>query len=255
MNKLIFFALTIIALLGLCGCFTSPAALEREQAIYHQATNAVAIMQPIGHQLPAPIGTASDIVFLLATALLGGWNTWQAKQIKMLKTSVKTAQTLTPLLLFLFGLSSAGLKADEPKVFFSPAGGCRAAIIQEIDKATNSIYVQAYSFTARPIADALVKAKTRGCVVEVLFDPLQLKTKAIFNHLKTNGVVTLIDGKHAAAHNKVFIIDRCLTITGSYNLSENAERNNAENLLMLKDCDLATRYRGNFNLHKHHSKP
>ena len=44
-------------------------------------------------------------------------------------------------------------------VYFSPKGGCLEAVVAEINKARREILVQAYSFTAKQISDALVEAK------------------------------------------------------------------------------------------------
>src|ERR1700731_1481554 len=47
-------------------------------------------------------------------------------------------------------------------VHHSPKGGCTDAIVAELKKARREILVQAYSFTSKPIAQALLDAKTRG---------------------------------------------------------------------------------------------
>lgn len=48
------------------------------------------------------------------------------------------------------------------QVYFSPNGGCTDAIVKEISKAKSEILVQAYSFTSKDIAKALVDAHKRG---------------------------------------------------------------------------------------------
>jgi phosphatidylserine/phosphatidylglycerophosphate/cardiolipin synthase-like enzyme len=47
-------------------------------------------------------------------------------------------------------------------LFQSSLGGCTEAIVKEIGNAKNQILVQAYSFTSRPIAKALLEAHKRG---------------------------------------------------------------------------------------------
>jgi hypothetical protein len=56
-------------------------------------------------------------------------------------------------------------------VYFSSGGGCREAIVNEISHAKTEIYVQAYSFTSAPIANALVDAK-RTLFSEFYVSPL-----------------------------------------------------------------------------------
>jgi len=48
------------------------------------------------------------------------------------------------------------------QVYFSPHSGCTDAIVKEIGKAKSEILVQAYSFTSKEIAKALVDAHKRG---------------------------------------------------------------------------------------------
>ena len=68
------------------------------------------------------------------------------------------------------------------------------------------------------------------------------------------GIITYIDDKHAVAHNKIIIIDKETVITGSFNFTKAAEEKNAENLLILKNKELAAIYINNWNKHKDHSE-
>jgi phosphatidylserine/phosphatidylglycerophosphate/cardiolipin synthase-like enzyme len=78
--------------------------------------------------------------------------------------------SLRPLLLALLLVFSLPLRADGPyhpsgvEVFFSPKGGCTEAVVAELSKAKSTVYVQAYSFTSAPIAQALADAHKRGVV-------------------------------------------------------------------------------------------
>jgi phosphatidylserine/phosphatidylglycerophosphate/cardiolipin synthase-like enzyme len=66
----------------------------------------------------------------------------------------------------------------------------------------------------------------------------------------------LIDARHAIAHNKVMIIDENVVLTGSFNLTKNAEESNAENLLVIRgQATLVEKYLSNFKLHQEHSEP
>ncbi len=63
-----------------------------------------------------------------------------------------------------------------------------------------------------------------------------------------------MDGEHAIAHNKVIVVDGETVVTGSYNFTQQAERRNAENLLVLHDAALAGKYGGNWEAHRQHSQ-
>jgi len=69
------------------------------------------------------------------------------------------------------------------------------------------------------------------------------------------GIPTFIDDKHAIAHDKIMIIDRETVITGSFNFTKAAEEKNAENLLIIRNKDLAKTYLDNWMKHREHSEP
>ena len=141
------------------------------------------------------------------------------------------------------------------EIKFSPQGGCTDAIVQEIEAARQSILVQAYSFTSKLIAAALVEAHKRGVRVEVILDSEQVSdAHSEIDSLVWAGIPTQIDAEHAIAHNKVMVIDDGVVITGSFNFTHQAERSNAENLLIIRDKDIAKAYADNWNVHAAHSR-
>jgi phosphatidylserine/phosphatidylglycerophosphate/cardiolipin synthase-like enzyme len=137
---------------------------------------------------------------------------------------------------------------------FSPKGGCAAAIVAEIAVARSEVLMMAYSFSCPDIANALIAAAGRGVRVVVLLDRSnEAETYSELGDLERHKLEVLIDACHAIAHNKVIIIDRRTVLTGSFNFTRQAEHENAENLLILRDHhDLAARYRENFHAHRHH---
>lgn len=144
-------------------------------------------------------------------------------------------------------------------VYFSPRGGATFAIRQALDNAKSSMLVQAYSFTSAPIAEAMVRAHRRGVKIRVLLDKSQKAEKYSSADLLANaGISAKIDAAHVRrrrTHNKVMIIDNEILVTGSFNFTKAAEENNAENLLVVHDKELASRYIENWQLHEEHSEP
>ena len=140
---------------------------------------------------------------------------------------------------------------------------CTEDVVNALDAAKMTVLVQAYSFTSPEIAQALVKAHTRGIKVEVMLDKRQLildkrrhkERDSSADVLAHGGVSTWIDGCHEAAHNKVIIIDEEIVISGSFNFSRAAEERNAENLLVIRDKALAARYLANWQVHNKHVEP
>ena len=139
---------------------------------------------------------------------------------------------------------------------FTPGQHCQTLISQAINQAQETIHVQAYSFTAQPIADALVKAYQKGIDVRVILDKSQETAKySKIQRLAQTGIPVLIDRKVAIAHNKIIIIDDHTLITGSYNFSKAAEYRNAENLLIIKNPQLAQKYLQNWKTRAEVSTP
>ncbi len=142
------------------------------------------------------------------------------------------------------------------QVYFSPGGGATEAVVRALDAATNSVLVQAYSFTSAPIARALVEAQRRGVHVQVILDDSQRTEKySEADFLTHSAVPTLIDARHSIAHNKIMILDDYIVITGSFNFTKAAEEKNAENLLVINDPVLARKYVDNWKLHLAHAEP
>ncbi|WP_332674468.1 phospholipase D family nuclease [Aromatoleum sp.] len=145
---------------------------------------------------------------------------------------------------------------------FSPADDPEAALLRVIDGARESLHLQAYVFTSRPIAKALVAAHRRGVRVEVLADAdmnRRGKGNAIPQLLEA-GIPVAFETRFAAAHNKVLIADAearsCAVATGSYNFTWSANHRNAENLLILRDnCPLAKAYLDNWRRHRADAAP
>lgn len=142
-------------------------------------------------------------------------------------------------------------------VHYSPKGGCTDAVVAHIKRARHEVLMQAYSFTSKPIAEALVDAKTRGLHVDIVLDRSnEQETYSELKDLLGEGLVPYIDAQHAIAHNKVMILDGKTVLTGSFNFTNQAEHENAENLLIIEGHpELARAYRQNFLEHKSHSQP
>jgi len=140
--------------------------------------------------------------------------------------------------------------------YFSPAGGCTGAIVEELKAAQHSIEVQGFSFTSRPIGSALVAAARKGVHVTVLLDAAQTSEhRGEPQYIASHGVPVLVDSRHAMAHNKVILIDGRTLITGSFNFTRAAEEDNAENLLILHDQPrLQLAYEENFRRHVDHAE-
>lgn len=129
-------------------------------------------------------------------------------------------------------------------VAFSPSDGVRNIILDELSNAKNSVKLMAFSFTDQEIANLLGTLAKKGVSVKCLFDYGQANSKySQDSYLRGCGVkIKLSPNRSGKMHHKVIIIDEETVITGSYNYSKNAERNNDENILILKNREIAAKY-------------
>lgn len=125
------------------------------------------------------------------------------------------------------------------KTYFSPVGGTKDAIIAEINKATKSIKFDAFSYTAKDIADAMIQRKKAGVVVEGIYDECLNGQYSTYNDLSSAGIFVKTDGNQALMHSKTIIIDDITVINGSFNFSKNAELNNNEDELIITSPTIA----------------
>jgi phosphatidylserine/phosphatidylglycerophosphate/cardiolipin synthase-like enzyme len=143
------------------------------------------------------------------------------------------------------------------EVAFSPKAGATELVVKAIASAKKSIRLAAYSFTSKPIAQALVDAHKRGVDVQVVVDKSQKSeryTSATF--LANIGIPVRVDSMHAIQHNKFMVIDGAHVETGSFNYTSAAEQRNAENVMVIwNNPRLATTYADNWLVHWEHSEP
>ena len=136
--------------------------------------------------------------------------------------------------------------------FTPPHKQCGQVIVNHIDKANNSIYIQAYGFTHGAIIDSLLQAKSRGVKIEAILDVSNFSEskKEFVGSLQKKGINIYMSRVSGIAHNKVMVIDGEKVITGSFNFTNNADNRNAENVLIATNRALAEKYFVNWNAQK-----
>ena len=143
---------------------------------------------------------------------------------------------------------------------FTPEDHADDMIIAAINLARHQILVQAYGFSHRRIAEALVRARNRGVEVAVIIDQEQSgAASTIIRNAMRSGLPVMIDTRHAAAHNKTMVIDTgyadCTVVTGSFNFTYAAQHRNAENALILRgNPPLCEAYFNNWRRHQMHAR-
>jgi len=148
------------------------------------------------------------------------------------------------------------------QVAFAPWDDAEGLVVEAIAGAERQVLVQAFSFTSRRIAAALIAARRRGVEVLVTADREQTATGEgnRIRELAAAGIPVWLETRYAAAHNKVMIIDAgtrdATVVTGSFNWTAGAQRRNAENVLVLRrHRDLAQAYEANWRRHRAAASP
>jgi phosphatidylserine/phosphatidylglycerophosphate/cardiolipin synthase-like enzyme len=145
---------------------------------------------------------------------------------------------------------------------FTPGDDIAGLITRHIARSRRTVRMQAYIFTDRRIANALLAARRRGVEVEIIGDAEQHANGGLphLRALDRAGARVFLDSSHAASHNKVVIVDgdgpEATVITGSYNFTQAAQSRNAENVVVLSGNSRVTgRFVANFELQRSRSSP
>jgi phosphatidylserine/phosphatidylglycerophosphate/cardiolipin synthase-like enzyme len=144
------------------------------------------------------------------------------------------------------------------KICFTPNQPCLPMVIEAINNAQSSILLLGYSFTSKPITQALIQAKIRGVKVRMVLDhsqQFQKYSKEPIGNLLKEQIEVRFDHSVKIAHNKVLVIDNSQTLTGSYNWTLSAEFKNAENLVFINSPAVAKQYTEYFEERWNISKP
>jgi phosphatidylserine/phosphatidylglycerophosphate/cardiolipin synthase-like enzyme len=107
---------------------------------------------------------------------------------------------------------------------FAPEQDCAALAIGAIDAARQEILVSAYALTkGSGFPAALIRAHDRGVDVRLIADRRTPCTRQEgVSALAAAGIPVWIDDRVRVAHEKALIIDRRVSIMGSYNFSAGA---------------------------------
>ncbi len=129
------------------------------------------------------------------------------------------------------------------EVYFAPEDGVSRHIVKLIDDAEKTVHFMAFSFTSDRIAKAMIRAIGRGVHVSGIMEKRNLTNPHNkYRVLRKAGADVVPDRNPRIMHNKVIVIDSAVVITGSYNFSNNADRYNDENVVIIFDRDIALKY-------------
>ncbi|MDP3734539.1 MAG: phospholipase D-like domain-containing protein [Nanoarchaeota archaeon] len=130
--------------------------------------------------------------------------------------------------------------------YFCPEDHCAERINAELREAKESIYVMAFSFTNEGIANVLLLKHLDGVPVHGIMEARQVTKYSKYEVLQYQGLDVVKDNNPGNMHHKVFIIDQETVVTGSFNPTEGGDIRNDENILIIKDKNIAKKFREEF---------
>ncbi len=133
---------------------------------------------------------------------------------------------------------------------FSPDDGIDDMIESLISAANESVYMLAYSFASRDIAERLEAADEDGLDVIVICEDGKAYTDGggQCGPLSEAGVQVYVDGYNdTLMHEKVIILDNSVVIAGSYNFTRSADKRNDEQVLVIQSSEIADLFLAEFD--------
>lgn len=144
------------------------------------------------------------------------------------------------------------------QVLFSPEDHVADALIALIKKEQKSIKAAIYCLMHRGITDALINAYQRGVQVEVIIDPFSIKSRSPVKKIHEANIPIFVwnpplpitptkngrkmKKRRSLMHDKFCVLGDKQVWTGSFNFTFDAANVNRENVVVLENKEIASRY-------------
>ncbi len=131
--------------------------------------------------------------------------------------------------------------------YFSPGDECPRAILRLADQARKTIDVCIFTITDDRLADALIAAHRRGVAIRIITDDAKAEDLGSdVPRFEQAGIPLRVDRSPFHMHHKFAIFDGAKLLTGSYNWTRGASRDNEENLIVVDDQHLVGPFSSTF---------
>ncbi len=127
-------------------------------------------------------------------------------------------------------------------------GGLDTYLVTLMNKATKTLDVADYDFDLADVADAMVRAKSRGVQVRMVTDSdtiNNIKNQPIqdaLGKLKKAGITYIGDNRGPIMHNKFTVVDKRYIQTGSWNYTDGDTYHLNNNMIIIDNAQLAQNY-------------
>ena len=146
-------------------------------------------------------------------------------------------------ILFVVALICGLTVARSQEIHFSPEERLDTIDASLIAGATRSIDFASYSLTDAVVLDALQAADKRGVVIRIVLDP---RERQDFGRLGNLSDTVRIKRSGPFMHLKAYAIDGELLRTGSANFSTSGERQQDNDLVVIRDAKVAALFDAHF---------
>ncbi len=121
--------------------------------------------------------------------------------------------------------------------FFSPGEDCPRAIGRLLDQARHTIDICVFTITDDHLSDAILEAHRRQVAIRIITDDAKAEDLGSdIERFERAGIATRVDRSPSHMHHKFAIFDGSTLLTGSYNWTRGAARDNEENLIITSDA-------------------
>lgn len=132
-------------------------------------------------------------------------------------------------------------------VYFCPENNCIKHILFFLNKAKSSVYFASFILTDKQITDKLINLSKNGIIIKGIVEKRNFLSKySTVDYLLKNNISVFRDGNKYTMHNKYFIIDNKYVITGSMNPTISGARYNDENIIIIRNKNITTKFLNNF---------
>jgi phosphatidylserine/phosphatidylglycerophosphate/cardiolipin synthase-like enzyme len=137
------------------------------------------------------------------------------------------------LALFLVALPASA----DVAAYFSPFDRCERVVLKELFTVQKTCLISCYGLTNQPITMRLIELHRRGIIVIVCVDKLQAASRSDQTRtLKAAGIAVIIKPSSTLEHNKLMVLDNERVITGSWNFSASADKQDNTLLVITHDA-------------------
>jgi len=139
--------------------------------------------------------------------------------------------------------SSGSSRASFAEAHFSPGDDCPRAITHRLDGARHAIDLCLFTITDDRLSGSIIDAHRRGVLIRIVTDNDKAHDLGSdVDRLRDAGIPVREDQSPFHMHHKFAIFDRSLLLTGSYNWTRGAARDNQENLIVTDDRGLVNAF-------------